>query len=84
VSCATGPDYTNYEWKKAGGTIEQRDQLLAEARVNAIQAYPDPISQAQINSEPLNAPSIRRVKRENVMIDFMASKGWKFALKQGP
>jgi len=81
AGCAVGPGYSSYEWRKPGGTTEQRDQLLAEARVHAVQAYPDPISQEQIYSEPLNAPAIRRAKRESVIIDFMASKGWKFVLK---
>ena len=81
ASCAFGPDYSNYEWKKKDGTIEQRDRLLAESNVHAIQAYPDPISQEQINSEPLNAPSIRRAKRDEVIINFMASKGWQFVPK---
>ena len=71
-----GPDYSQYEWRKAGGTAAERDRLLAEGNVHAIQAYPDPISQAQIDSEPINAPAIRAAKRNEVIISFMASKGW--------
>jgi hypothetical protein len=71
-----GPDYSQYEWRKPGGTAAERDRLLAEGNVHAIQAYPDPISQAQIDSEPINAPAIRAAKRNEVIISFMASKGW--------
>lgn len=79
--CAVGPDYSNYEWRKAGGKIEERDRFLAEGKMHAIQAYPDPISQEQIHAEPINAPSIRTGKRNEVIINFMASKGWRFVPK---
>ena len=75
--CAVGPDYSNYEWRKAGGKAEERDRLLAEGKMHAIQAYPDPISQEQIYAEPINAPAVRSAKRDEVIINFMASKGWR-------
>jgi len=80
--CAVGPSYSNYEWRKAGGKIEERDRLLAEAKVHAIQAYPDPISRDQITAEPINASAIRTEKRNEVIINFMASKGWHLVEKK--
>jgi len=82
AGCAVGPDYSNYEWKKRGGSIEERNRLLAEAKVHAIQAYPDPISMDQIQAEPIAAPAIRSAKRNEVIINFMASKGWQFVPRE--
>ena len=76
--CAVGPDFSNYEWRKHGGTTDERNRFLAEAKVHAIQAYPDPISQEQIYAEPINAGAVRGSKRNEVIINFMASKGWSF------
>lgn len=79
--CAVGPDYSNYQWRKAGGKTEERDRLLAEGKMHAIQAYPDPISVEQMNAEPINASAIRTSKRNEVIINFMASKGWRLVTK---
>ena len=73
TACATPVEYV---WVKPGGTIAERDRCLGAAKVAAIQAYPDPMSQAQIYSESIAAPTIRRMKREEVILNSMASQGW--------
>ena len=57
--------------------MAERDQLRAAAQVAAIQAYPDPISQAQIYEEPIDAMTIRQSKRNEVILNYMAAHGWK-------
>ena|SRR5450432_2754224 len=74
-SCAIDSG-AKYEWRKPKGTTEERDRYLAEAQIEAIKAYPDPISQEQINAEPINAPAVRRAKRDEIIVTYMASKGW--------
>lgn len=77
LGCAGSPEsQTQYIWKKAHGTTEARNEALAAGNVAALQAYPDPISMQQMESEPIGAPAIRREKRNQIITDYMLAHGW--------
>jgi hypothetical protein len=72
---------TQYQWTKPGGTIQERDQCLAAARVEALQAYPNPMSAEQVHSESIAAPLMRKAYREEIIINSMAAQGWSLTPK---
>jgi len=80
-ACATPVEYV---WVKPGGTTEERDRCLAAAKVAAVQAYPEPMSQAQVYSESIGAPAMRRAYRNEIILNSMASQGWKSVPKTAP